>query len=396
MRKLLSSCRKESLLIIRDVPGMLILFFMPVILMCVVIIAQEYTLRNEMGRTKIIFVDESRSEFSRRLNANLVSSGFFQTDTLLVHGKASEGEAKDLLVKGSYPAALIIGPNDSVIRLIFAPSVTGSFRSTLSAPLKFLVKATQSKELLEKMLASSAGDMRPLIQEAVDRQLEQLPDVGESIAGTENSEIRPTAVQNIVPGFILFAMFFIVIPLASSIIAEKNEGAFQRLRTLPVELSTILGSKVLVYLAVCFFQFFLMMAVGKWGFPVLLDLPGLETGNNFPAVMYATFSASLAAIGFGLLVGSISGTMAQASLFGSVMVVLLGVISGTFLPVHVLPDAVKTLSLISPMRWGIDNYLDVFIRGKGIGIIFPRSLLLLGFFGLAMMFSIYIFAKKKN
>ena len=245
------------------------------------------------------------------------------------------------------------------------------------------------------MLAMSAGDMKPLIDKTVEESISRLPAVKESFAGSGKSEIQPTAIQNIVPGFILFAMFFIVIPLAASIISEKNEGAFQRLRTLPVRFGIILGSKVLVYFFVCLVQFFLMMLVGLWVFPDLLGLPRLQIGNNAAAILFATAASSLAAIGFGILVGSASNTMAQASLFGSVMVVLLGVISGTFLPVHVMPAVIQDISFISPMRWGIDNYLDVFIRGGGIMTILPRSLLLFLFFIFAMISSIYIFAIRK-
>ena len=143
-------------------------------------------------------------------------------------------------------------------------------------------------------------------------------------------------------------------------------------------------------------QFLLMMLVGLWIFPNLLQMPPLQVGNNGPAILFATTASSLAAIGFGILVGSAAGTMAQASLFGSVMVVLLGVISGTFLPVHVMPRAIQMISVISPMRWGIDNYLDVFIRGGGIIDILPRSLLLFTFFIFAMITSIYIFAVRKT
>jgi len=393
MTKLLYSAKKEILLIVRDIPGLLILFLMPVILMSVVIMAQEYTLRNQLGRTRILFIDNSHSSFSASLLGNLVSSGFYDADT--IPGLQARAKAIELISKGKYPLGLYIGPGDSAMEIIADPALSGPYRANLVTPLKYLIKGTQTRNIIEGMLVLSAGDMKPLIDKTIEESTAKLPPVTESFAGARDQEIRPTAIQNIVPGFILFAMFFIVIPLAASIISEKNEGAFQRLRTLPVGFGIILGSKVTVYFLVCIMQFFLMMLVGLWIFPQFLGIPQLEIGNNAAAILFATAASSLAAIGFGILVGSASATMAQASLFGSVMVVLLGVISGTFLPVHVMPAFLQNLSLISPMRWGIDNYLDVFIRGGGIATIFPRSMLLLAFFILAMTASIYIFAKRK-
>ena len=109
----------------------------------------------------------------------------------------------------------------------------------------------------------------------------------------------------------------------------------------------------------------------------------------------ATVAASLAAIGFGIIVGSMSSTHNQAALFGSVMVVLLGVISGTFLPVHLMPRFIQLISHLSPIRWGIDNYLNLFIREGSVISILPNTILLLLFFGFALIVSIAIFAKRK-
>jgi len=38
--------------------------------------------------------------------------------------------------------------------------------------------------------------------------------------------IKPTLIQNNVPAFALFAMFFIVIPLAGSLLAERKDGTY--------------------------------------------------------------------------------------------------------------------------------------------------------------------------
>ncbi len=166
--------------------------------------------------------------------------------------------------------------------------------------------------------------------------------------------------------------------------------------TLPVNVPTILSGKIMLYLLVCLLQFVVMMIVGCWAFPAFFGLPGLETGNSWGAIALATITAAFAAIGFGTLVGAIATTHNQAALFGSVMVVLLGIISGTFLPIHIMPPFIQAISLGSPIRWGIDNYLDIFIREGTFLDILPRSLLLLAFFGFAMTISIAIFAKRKR
>jgi ABC-2 type transport system permease protein len=190
-------------------------------------------------------------------------------------------------------------------------------------------------------------------------------------------------------------MFFIVIPLAGSMVTEKNEGSFGRLRTLPVRVTVLLTSKVLLFLGVCLIQFFLMLLVGTWILPVFFGMPALQLGSHYGVILIATACAALAAIGFGLVVGAFATSQGQAALFGSVMVVILGVMSGTFLPVYLMPKMIQDISIISPIRWGIDNYLDIFIREGTLGTIFPNILRLLAFFIFAMIISIVIFARRK-
>src|SRR3990172_7074063 len=77
-----------------------------------------------------------------------------------------------------------------------------------------------------------------------------------------NKTVIPNSVQHNVPAWTLFAMFFIVIPFASSMIKEREDGSLSRLLTMPCSYGTIMVSKILVYLVVCFLQFVLIMLMG--------------------------------------------------------------------------------------------------------------------------------------
>ena len=138
-----------------------------------------------------------------------------------------------------------------------------------------------------------------------------------------------------------------------------------------------------------------MVLVGLYLLPGLFGYPSFHMGDQYFALTFTTIATGLAAIGFGLLVGSYSTTHGQAALFGSVMVIILGIISGTFLPIHLFPKVIQVISLVSPIRWGIENYLDLFIREGNLLNILPNILFLLLFFICALMVSIYNFARQK-
>lgn len=396
MYKLLATLHKELLLLLRDLPGLAILFLMPVLLILVVTLAQENALKSQGSVTPVLFVAPPTSIFSASLASNLDSSGMFNAVKSVAGKQVTAEIAKQQLSAGSYKFGIIVKSADSAVTILVDPTLQPAYSSALTNSLTYIIRGTQSRYAIEGLLAATAGEMKPVIEAMINKTLKNLPPVKESFPVKEKSEIRPSPIQNNVPGFILFAMFFIVIPLSGSLISEKNEGGYQRLRTLPVGIFTILSGKVVLYLAVCLLQFLVMLLVGCWAFPTFFGLPGLETGNSWGAIALATITASLAAIGFGTIVGAASTTHSQAALFGSVMVVLLGIISGTFLPIHIMPPVIQYISYLSPVRWGIDNYLDIFIRKGTIVSIIPRSLLLLSFFGFAMTISIAIFAGRKQ
>jgi ABC-2 type transport system permease protein len=219
--------------------------------------------------------------------------------------------------------------------------------------------------------------------------------INEEVARNESTKFKPNPLQNNVPAFTLFAMFFIVIPLAGSIISEKNLGVYARLRTLPVSYFEIISAKIIVFLTVCIFQFVLLMLIGVYVMPVLGELTSIDLRVNYPALILALIASGLAATGFGIIVGTYSSTHSQAATFGSVMVVILAMLGGIFVPVHMLPDTIKSISMISPLRWGTDAFLSVFARNEGIFRIWPELILLFAFFCISLILSVRNFNSRK-
>jgi ABC-2 type transport system permease protein len=396
MFKLLSALRKETLVLVRDIPGLLILFIMPVMLILVVIVAQQNALKSSReSKSEVLFIAESHSEYAKQIETNLDSSGLFSL-IRMYDGKNLNPETASLLVlQSKYPLCIILPETDTVIRILVDPALQESYRNSLIESLTYIIRGTQSRIVIENTLKTMAPGMEEVIRGVIQSSIKNMAPIREEYVTAGKVSIKPTLSQNSIPGFILFAMFFIVIPLSGSLITEKNEGSYLRLKTLPVRMEMILSSKVALYLVVCLFQFLLMVLVGLWLLPGWFGYPSFHMGDQYLAIIMTTIAAGLSAIGFGLMVGAGSSTHGQAALFGSVMVVILGIISGTFLPIHLFPKVIQTISLFSPIRWGIDNYLDLFIRNRTLFDILPNILFLLLFFVFAMMVSVRIFARQK-
>ena len=285
MFKLLSALRKETLILIRDVPGLLILFIMPVLLILVVIVAQQNAVKSSReSKTEILFVNNSHSASSKAIEQSLENSGFFILIKKNREMLLDENSAMRLISDSKYPVGIILTEKDSLIRILIDPALQESYKNSLVGSLTYIIRGTQSRIAIESALKTMAPGMEDVMNGMMKSSLDKMADITEVYPSKHNTILKPTLSQNSIPGFILFAMFFIVIPLSGSMITEKNEGSFRRLKTLPVSISILLSSKVLLYLVVCLVQFCLMIMVGLWLLPGLFGYPSFHMGDQYFAI----------------------------------------------------------------------------------------------------------------
>jgi ABC-type Na+ efflux pump permease subunit len=242
-------------------------------------------------------------------------------------------------------------------------------------------------------LEETGGDSAVIRLQARFSGMDDLVDVEVGIAGGREHVIEYNIVRNNVPAFILFAMFFIVIPLAGSILHEKQDGTRNRLLTLPVNWFILYAGKITVYLGVCISQFMLMIIIGRYLIPLICELPPLSLDVDLLALAAIAIASGLAAIGFGLIIGTLSSTYQQAGPIGSVLVVVLAVMGGVFVPSYMMPDAISKISFISPLRWGADAFYSVFARNAGLGMVLKEFILLMVFFIITLVLSFRAISK---
>ena len=197
------------------------------------------------------------------------------------------------------------------------------------------------------------------------------------------------SVQHNVPAWTMFAMFFILYPLAGNFIKEREEGSMLRLRLISGSQWPVIAGKFAFYFMVCLLQFLLMIAVGIYIMP-LLGLTEANTGKQPVGILITACSVAMAATGYGVLIGVYFKTPQQALSFGSVSVVILSAIGGVWVPVYVMPEILQTISRFSPMSWGLESFNDLFLRQASIPTILPNVLRLMGFALIALAASVII------
>ena len=131
-----------------------------------------------------------------------------------------------------------------------------------------------------------------------------------------------------------------------------------------------------------------MVLVGMYLFPYL-SLPTLDLDGKFFLMSVVALFSGLAAIGFGILLGTIAKTQEQSAPFGATLVVILAAIGGVWIPVFAMSDFMQHFAKISPMNWALDGYYGLILRNQSFFQILPNIILLTLFYIVTLFAAIY-------
>lgn len=412
MYKLISAIKKEVLVLIRDKAGLAILFLMPMMMIFVITMVQDFAFQSfKETKIRLVLLDNDKDSLGVTICNGLKKSNFFDVSETLEGKHFTEELVKKSVATGTYQVGIIIPANstkkirrnaqtkisqifmgmgmnilipkqavtDSVpLTILFDPVIKSSFKNSIISTLDKFTSKIEAKVAFSEFGRQLSAMFH---SNSVDFGFEDMSIVklDPKYASASGQVIVPNSVQHNVPAWTMFAMFFLVIPLAGNLIKERDDGSLFRLMTMPGSYFKIFSGKVVIYLAVCLIQCLLMILTGVYLLP-LLGLPKLVLGSNFLALIVVAFSAALAAVGFGIAVGIIFRTHQQAASFGSISVIIMAALGGVWVPVHFMPQVMQQVATFSPLNWGLNGFYNIFLRNANVAAILPDSLKLLAFF----------------
>jgi ABC-2 type transport system permease protein len=297
--------------------------------------------------------------------------------------------ANQLAASMQMPAALPVN-NDAKaanIELVFDPVVKPSFRSSLTFALNEYISKVKMEVLLERLSRLNGGNTAPIDLST----LQGLAVMEKSLDnGQELKHVNST--QHNVPAWTIFGMFLIVVPISGNMIRERDEGSDVRIRLIPNANARVSIGKILFYILVCVFQFFVMTWVGVYLLP-LFGLQSFGLGLHPWLLVPVALSISFVAVSYGYFVGSVFKTANQAMPVGAISVVLLSAIGGVWVPIEILPALMRKVAVVSPLHWGLEGVNQVVIRNGNIGGLIPSLLIMLAIGGVLCALPI-LFSKK--
>jgi len=401
LAKFRASVIKEARIILRDRQALILFFTMPVIFVLILSLSLRDVFGDRPGATfPVLLVVQDQGEVGRGIIETFRANRHIN---LTLSRDASAAQARQGLIDGRSRFAVLVpaGASDQAnrrlgeilaevpadlrlekpvkIQALADPELRSDYRKVLEGTLDLALHGIEMKlgrDQLEQTLRVTQGERFTGLPDLEQARL-FTPVHGDTVTKLGGGP-TPTSVQQNAPAWTLLAMFFLAVPLSVSFIKEREQGSLFRLQTMSVPAWVVLGGKAVPFFVINQIQMVSVLAVSVYVLPLLGGDP-LGLGDSPLALVLMGASASLAAIGFGIAVAMYARTTEQAAGFSSATVMIMGALGGILVPKAVMLPIMQDLAVLSPLSWGLDGFLDVFVRGGGVPDVLPEALALLAF-----------------
>jgi ABC-2 type transport system permease protein len=221
----------------------------------------------------------------------------------------------------------------------------------------------------------TSGLLNPQNAESEARELFQNVEQSEATAITlRNNQEGAEAIEfdilaYMAPGMALLFLMYTVSHGGRSILAERSQGTLPRMLVSPTNTSQILGGKILGIFFTGVAQVGILILASsvffgvKWG-----DAAGLTL-----LILATVFGAT----GWGMLITALARTPAQVGSIGSAIMLIFGILGGSFISLDQMHPLVQTFSKITPNAWGLDGFTTLALGGTLPNLMEPITALLI-------------------
>ncbi len=423
MFKLRATIIKDIRILTRDKVGLTLMFVMPILLAIVITAIQNGTfeLVND-NKVPLLLCNKDTGTAGRQLVQAVQQIGMFQLKQ--VTGSETEQQITDRMHAKDALVAIVIPPDFSAtmeaaaagisaralnrfgmqtdtghtiaavtpVTLYYHPVLQQSFRSSIQGALHSALQLVENKQVLKNLYFSlNQQELPPAFENEMKNSQAGITEIPVSRNGSRNI---PNATQHNIPAWTIFAMFFIVISLGGSVVREKLNGSFVRLKTMPTSYLVALLSKQITYLAVTLVQTAIIFSIGVWLFP-LMGLPALNIPQDKWGLLVVTIVCGWCAVSYAICIGVFAQTQEQANGFGAVSIVLLAAIGGILIPSFAMPASFQGVMKLSPLHWCLEAFYGLFLEGGKLKDVLMNILTLLGITLLIQTLTLFAL-KRKN
>ena len=278
---LAAAITKELKLLSRDLHGVAVLFVMPILFMLIMSAALSSSRENLNPDAQIVLLGKPGS----RLNQQFLQA--LQNEKLKVQlaDKSRLTEFQVALQRGEADL-LLLNPNDEAtplekeqpLRLWLQPDADRGWLLGIKGLMRqhyTRARLAQYFDGNEIVLDNNKNPAVRRIQDQVNKELDDKFGQIETYLGREmwqetylnrqgEAVEQPNSVQHSVPAWLIFGMFFIMIPLSNVMAMERQTNTLTRLNMARATAWKLLAAKLIPYFLINQLQFAGMIALGAW------------------------------------------------------------------------------------------------------------------------------------
>jgi ABC-2 type transport system permease protein len=192
-----------------------------------------------------------------------------------------------------------------------------------------------------------------------------------------------------VPGVVALVLMIITMTLTSlGIVKEKEIGTLEQLMVTPIKPYELILGKLIPFTLIGFVDMTIVLAIARYWFEVPLV-------GSLPLLFVLSGLFILTTLGLGLFISTVARSQQQAMLIAQFFFFMpFMFLSGFSFPIANMPEAIQILTYIIPLRYFLDIVRGIFLKGTGLGELWPQVSALLGL-GL-LIFSLSVFRFRKT
>jgi ABC-2 type transport system permease protein len=344
--RLFEMVHKELIQVFRDPRLARIVLVAPVLQL----LAFGYVVSTDVRRIPTFVVDRDHTQASRDIVQTLAASGYFRIvgrsdrprDLVeaLDHGRAVAGVD---LPRGF---ARDLARQAATVQLVF----DGTNSNTATVGSGYAERIVTAYALREGALGSSLP---------VDLRARAWFN-----PNLRSSDYNVPAVM----GQLLLILSLLLTSLA--VVREREAGTLEQLMVSPLTASELILGKTLPFALLGVFEMVLITSVALFWFHVPFR-------GSFLLLLLAGLLFILCMLGIGLLISTVSNTQQEAMLTSFLVIMPVMLLSGFMFPVSSMPATFQWLTLLNPLRHFLEIVRAIFLKGAGLGALWPQYLALL-------------------
>lgn len=368
-RKLWQITRKDLLVMGKDRGSWIVLLLTPLLIIMVASFALGPAFSGEL-KSKLLYANLDSGAIGTQL-----LDGLREVEGLeVVEGTEAECEALAvgeekyktcMLIPAGFSSRVLTGqntglqvyvdPSDNSSRPFMVGMIDGA-----ASRLSGMVNSVKIS-IVEVMKFAPEAELPVVASDAAQTAVEQMnqdPPVAVEISNAgAAADVNMFDTQ--APGYSVMFLLFGVMLGAEGLLEERDKGTLGRLMVAPVAKSAILGGKLAAQFMIALVQMTILFGVGHFVF-------GMHLGNSIPGLILMIVMTAFTATAFGLMLASLVKTRRQATSVGTLVIILMSALGGSWWPLSIEPEFMQTLGHLTINAWALDGMNALILEGANM------------------------------